>query len=320
MLLHKPRYGMSGRSQIKIIVGKVTEIKLQQWKIYTHTNKLIWLVRSSRRRSRICNCGRFSFLFYNTIYRQNRSTQHKLCPQSQIQERTQFFYATYNIIIVHFQTHLHCYFANIYVIYSYLNSLLLLLFRFVFVSESSWLSLIYVPSALPTNCCFCVVAKNNLLIEHNRFYIFRSTWTLRELCCCLCISFVEWSTWTRRGIRVSTWTRKRPATTHKAINIPWWAAATTAATRSSRPIAPSRFAKPSSSSTSSTCSSSAWACCSLSSASAIWPYTATTIRSPSSPPHWLPASSSRLALCSLCSRSSTSYSYKRRGDERSAPR
>ena len=30
MLLHKPRYGMSGRSQIKIIVGKVTEIKLQQ--------------------------------------------------------------------------------------------------------------------------------------------------------------------------------------------------------------------------------------------------------------------------------------------------
>ena len=69
MLLHKPRYGMSGRSQIKIIVGKVTEIKLQQWKIYTHTNKLIWLVRSSRRRSRICNCGRFSFLFYN-IYRQ----------------------------------------------------------------------------------------------------------------------------------------------------------------------------------------------------------------------------------------------------------
>ena len=30
MLLHKPRYGMSGRSQIKIIVGKETEIKLQQ--------------------------------------------------------------------------------------------------------------------------------------------------------------------------------------------------------------------------------------------------------------------------------------------------
>ena len=121
MLLHKPRYGMSGRSQIKIIVGKETEIKLQQWKIYTHTNKLIWLVRSSRRRSRICNCGRFSFLFYKTIYRQNRSTQHKLCPQSQIQERTQFFYATYNIIIVHFQIHLHCYFAiiNIYFIFEF---------------------------------------------------------------------------------------------------------------------------------------------------------------------------------------------------------